>query len=69
MTAHKSQGGTFNRVVIDLESCMGTERPYVMISRVKSLEGLLILRPFGKGKITCHQSQEVRSELNRLNNL
>ena len=43
MTAHKAQGQTLNKVIVDLESCRGTESPYVMVSHVTSLNGLLIL--------------------------
>ncbi|KAJ3738000.1 hypothetical protein EV360DRAFT_24428, partial [Lentinula raphanica] len=43
-----------------------TEKPYVMVSRVKSLDGLVILRPFARSKIMCRQSQDVRTELKRL---
>jgi len=43
MTAHCAQGQTMEHVIIDLQSCRGTEAPYVMISHVCSLEGLLIL--------------------------
>jgi len=67
MTAHKAQGQTLNKVIIDLESCKGTESPYVMVSRVTSLNGLLILRPFKFSKIKCHQSQDTRQEFRRLN--
>jgi len=66
MTAHKSQGQTLKKVIIDLQSCRGTEAPYVMVSRVTSLEGLLILRPFQYGKISCRQSQDTRKEFRRL---
>ena len=59
MTAHKAQGQTLHKVIVDLESCRGTESPYVMISRVTSLEGLLILRSFKFSKIKCHQSQDT----------
>ncbi|KAJ3724887.1 hypothetical protein C8R42DRAFT_559339, partial [Lentinula raphanica] len=69
MTTHKSQGSTFANVVVDLKSCSGTEKPYVMLSRAKSLQGLVILRPFSKAKITCHQSEDVRLELRRLEKL
>ena len=47
MTAHKAQGQSLPNVIIDLQSCRGTESPYVMVSRVTSLDGLLILRNFG----------------------
>ena len=67
MTAHKAQGQTMDKVIVDLESCHGTESPYVMISRVKSLNGLHILRPFNISKIQCRQSEDTRRELQRLN--
>ncbi|KAI1782872.1 hypothetical protein LXA43DRAFT_851758, partial [Ganoderma leucocontextum] len=66
LTAHKAQGQTFNRVIVDLESCTGTEAPYVMLSRAISLEGILILRPFNKKKIRCRQSEDLRKECRRL---
>ena len=43
MTAHHAQGQMMDCVIVDLQSCRGTEAPYVMISRACSLEGLLIL--------------------------
>jgi hypothetical protein len=66
MTAHKSQGQTMHQAIIDLQSCHGTESPYVMLSRVTSLEGLAILRPFEKRKIQCRQSEDSRREAKRL---
>ena len=36
-----------------------------MVSRVKSLDGLMVLRPFCQSKITCHLQQDVRDELKR----
>ncbi|KAJ6447543.1 hypothetical protein C8R45DRAFT_757228, partial [Mycena sanguinolenta] len=65
MTAHKSQGKTYSHAVVNLTECRGTESPYVMLSRVTSLEGLLILKPFPKSKITCRQSEDVRIEMRR----
>lgn len=53
-------------VIVDLESTRGTESPYVMISRAKSLDGIFILRPFRHNKIQCHPSQDVRNEFKRL---
>lgn len=66
MTAHKAQGLTLPRVIVDLASCKGTESPYVMVSRCTSLNGLQIMRPFPISKITCRRSQEVRNEFARL---
>ena len=53
-------------VIIDLQSCSGTEAPYVMVSRVTSLNGLLILRPFDRNKIRCRRSQDSRQEKERM---
>ncbi|KAH7931399.1 hypothetical protein BV22DRAFT_991024, partial [Leucogyrophana mollusca] len=66
LTAHKSQGQTLDKAIVDIESCGGTESPYVMCSRVTSLDGLLILRPFKISKITSHQSEDARREDQRL---
>jgi len=68
-TAHKAQGQTMNKVIIDLNSCVGTEAAYVMISRCTRLDGLLILRPFPISKITVRRSQDAREEFHRLERL
>ncbi|KAJ7205799.1 hypothetical protein GGX14DRAFT_336316, partial [Mycena pura] len=69
MTAHKAQGKTLEAVIVDLESTRGTESPYVMLSRAKSLDGVFILRPFRLATIQCHPSQDVRDEFKRLDML
>jgi ATP-dependent exoDNAse (exonuclease V) alpha subunit len=66
MTAHKSQGQTLPKAIIDLNSCCGSEAPYVMVSHVHHLDDLLILRPFEFHKIRYHLSQDLRKELDRL---
>lgn len=65
VTAHKSQGLSLDNVIIDLESCSGSESPYVMISRVKSLQGLMVLCLFQQTKICCNLQQDVQDELKR----
>lgn len=57
MTTHKSQGQTLHQAIIDLDSCCGSEAPYVMASCVCSINDLLILHPFEFQKIRCHLSQ------------
>ncbi|KAJ7251174.1 hypothetical protein B0H12DRAFT_989070, partial [Mycena haematopus] len=69
MTAHKAQGKTMEAIIVDLESTKGTEAPYVMLSRAKSLDGIFILRPFRLSAIQCHPSQDVRNEYKRLDML
>ena len=66
MTAYKAQGQTMNNVIVDLAACNGTKMPYVMLSRVKSLNGLLILCPFAPERIACHQSEDMRCETTQL---
>jgi hypothetical protein len=66
MTAHKAQGKTMEVVVVDLESTRGTESPYVMLSRAKSLDGVFILRPFRQKVIQCRPKEDVRNEFKRL---
>ena len=56
-------------MVLDLECCHGTESPYVMISQVKSLDGLLILRPFQKKRIQSRQLEDTQNEMIQLYNL
>ncbi|KAK0460494.1 uncharacterized protein EV420DRAFT_1215187, partial [Desarmillaria tabescens] len=65
--AHKAQGQTMSSTIVDLNSCRGTEMPYMMISRVKSLNGLLILRSFSMNAITKWPPEEYRKEMKRLN--
>ncbi|KAJ3858397.1 hypothetical protein EV359DRAFT_52264, partial [Lentinula novae-zelandiae] len=62
VTTHKVQGQTLDSAIIDLESCRGTEAPYVMVSRIKTLDGLLVLRPFQLKKIQCRQSKDSCSD-------
>ncbi|EMD36313.1 hypothetical protein CERSUDRAFT_37238, partial [Gelatoporia subvermispora B] len=66
LTVHKAQGQTFSNVFADVQGCSGTDQPYVMLSRLKSLAGLVILRPFRRAKISCQFSQDTRRELDCL---
>ncbi|KAG6822418.1 hypothetical protein H0H92_013979 [Tricholoma furcatifolium] len=66
MTAHRAQGQTLDRVIVDLASCKGAEAPYVMLSRASSLDGLAILRPFDIERIRVGKSQDHQLEQHRL---
>ena len=66
MTAHKAQGLTLPHVIVDLANCIGTESPYVMVSRCTSLGGLMVMRPFPFSKVRCRRSQEARNKFARL---
>ncbi len=68
-TDYKSQGKTLERAIVDLESAQSIQGIYVMLSRVKSLRGIAILRPFSPEKLQAHISEELRVELRRLERL
>ena len=45
ITIHKSQGLTFDKVVVDAESAFAPGQVYVALSRCTSLEGLVLMTP------------------------
>lgn len=65
-TSHRAQGQSYDRVVVDLQGCVGSEAPYVMLSRARSLDGLLILRPFDFAKISTPPASGLLTEWRRL---
>lgn len=70
MTAHRAQGQSMERVIVDIESCRpGSEAPYVMISRATSLDGLRIFRPFTMDHIRYRRSEDIQVEEHRLGTL
>lgn len=68
-TDYKSQGRSLATAIVDPSSASTLQGVYVMLSRVKALQGLAILRPFKAAKIEQRLSQELRTELNRLEEL
>lgn len=66
ITAHKAQGLTLTKAVVDLANCRGSEAPYVMLSRVRSLNDVLILREFDRKRISCPISDHMKMELARM---
>ena len=46
MTVHNAQGQTLGHAVIDLASCICQEQPYVIVLRVASSQGLMVLHDF-----------------------
>jgi len=68
-TAHNSQGRSLNSGCLDLASCKDLAMTYVMLSRLRTLDGITILRPFALQKIKCHAPQSVRNELKQLDAL
>ena len=68
-TDYKSQGRSLNEAIVDPASAASLQGLYVMLSRVRSLEGLAILRPFKASKINQRLSEELRNELRRVESL
>lgn len=64
-TDFKSQGRTLDRAIVDLSTARG-QGVYVMLSRVKSLKGIAILRWFPSTKIYQRPSEDMRNELTRV---
>ena len=46
--------------------CIGTEPPYVMVSRATSLDGLIVLCDFDTKQISKWRSEDLRKEFARL---
>lgn len=55
ITIHKSQGLTFDRVVIDAERAFAKGQVYVALSRCTSLEGLVLKTPIHRTHLGAHQ--------------
>ena len=68
-TDYKSQGRSLTEAIVDPESASSLQGVYVMLSRVRSLAGCAILRPFKVTKVIQRLSQELRTELHRLEEL
>ncbi|KIM23130.1 hypothetical protein M408DRAFT_77987 [Serendipita vermifera MAFF 305830] len=68
-TDYKSQGRTLERAIVDLKSAQSLQGVYVMLSRVKSLNGLAILHDFPTKFFGQRLSEELRNEFARLDEL
>ena len=68
-TDYKSQGRSLDTAIVDPASASSLQGVYVMLSRLRALEGLVILRPFNSAKLEQRLSQELRKELKRLDEL
>ena len=60
ITIHKSQGKTFEKVIIDLgNGSFAHGQTYVALSRCTSLEGIILRRPFRRSDIIMDDRVEV----------
>lgn len=56
ITIHKSQGLTFDKVMIDAGSAFSSGQVYVALSRCTSLEGIVLLTRIPSSAILCNQN-------------
>ncbi|KZV66485.1 hypothetical protein PENSPDRAFT_677021 [Peniophora sp. CONT] len=71
-TDYKSQGRSLDRVVVDIAGCSKLQSLYVMLSRVRTMNGLALLRTCPKAKfdqLSLNHSHAARDELKRLDDL
>ena len=65
VTVHKSQGKTFDRVIIDIHVVFSPGQVYVALSRCTSLDGIVLARPirkqFSKVDWKVHEFLAVRT--------
>ena len=69
---YKSQSRTFEKAIIDLRCPSGfrdANSAYVCLSRLKSLQGLLILRDFKESDLNAPLPENLLSELRRIEQL
>jgi hypothetical protein len=59
-TDYKVQGKSFKRAIVDINSL------YVMLSRVRTLAGLRILRPFRESDVMMSLTETYKNEMERL---
>jgi PIF1-like helicase/Helix-turn-helix domain len=64
ITVHKSQGLTFDRAVIDVNSAFAPGQVYVALSRLRSLEGLVLTTKFNLNVIRS-DAQVIRFASNK----
>jgi ATP-dependent exoDNAse (exonuclease V) alpha subunit len=56
ITIHKSQGLTFDKVMIDAGSAFSSGQVYVALSRCRSLDGIVLLSKIPASAIRCNES-------------
>lgn len=69
ITIHKSQGLTFDKVIIDAERAFAKGQVYVALSRCTSLEGLILKSPVHRKFLGAHKDFREWKNNNLNNNL
>ena len=78
ITIHKSQGLTFDRVIIEADAAFASGQVYVALSRCRSMAGIVLAKPIREEAIIndarvdsyiCHQKEETRKSVTSLPHL
>ncbi|MFT6716465.1 MAG: hypothetical protein ACJA0Q_001106 [Saprospiraceae bacterium] len=64
ITIHKSQGLTFEKLIVDAQKAFSNGQVYVALSRVTSLEGLVLTSPIGKQFLGASQNLKNWEQVN-----
>lgn len=64
ITIHKSQGLTFNKLIVDAENAFANGQVYVALSRCTSLAGLVLTSPVSQKFLGAHQNLKDWQESN-----
>ncbi len=65
ITIHKSQGLTFDKLIIDAENAFANGQVYVALSRCTTLEGLVLTTPVNQRFLGAHQNLKEWTEKNQ----
>ncbi|HTB31759.1 MAG TPA: helix-turn-helix domain-containing protein [Bacteroidia bacterium] len=65
ITIHKSQGLTFDKLIIDAENAFANGQVYVALSRCTTLEGLVLTSPVNQRFLGAHQNLTEWTEKNQ----
>lgn len=55
VTIHKSQGLTFDKIIVDAEDAFAHGQTYVALSRCRTLEGIVLLSPISGNNVICDE--------------
>lgn len=55
VTIHKSQGLTFDKIIVDAEDAFAHGQTYVALSRCRTLEGIVLLNPISGNNVICDE--------------
>ncbi len=69
ITIHKSQGLTFDKVIIDAGRAFAAGQVYVALSRCTSLEGLVLISPINYNSLGSHKELSVWENRNKETNI